>query len=226
MTYPKILRPTKRKLIALTVLCIVGIALVWGPTMYMKFASRNIRYNANTSDFSKIPHEPVALVFGAGVTATGNPTDYLKWRVQTAVDLYKAHRVDKIVMTGDNDRLGYNEPVTMLGLAIRAGVPGNDIILDYAGFNTYDSCYRATAIFDIHKATIVTQGYHLPRALFTCNQLGLQAIGVAAIDPPGHRDWAFNYVVREWLSSDKSVVQNLFKPQPTVLGKPEPISAD
>lgn len=100
---------------------------------------------------------PVAIVFGAGI---GNAV--IDDRVQTGVDLYKQGRVRKLLMTGDNGRVGYDEPGAMKVTAIAAGVPAGDIICDYAGFRTYDSLYRARDIFGVTQAALVTQGYHLP----------------------------------------------------------------
>lgn len=123
---------------------------------------------------------PVALVLGAGLYRDGSPTPALYDRVATAVDLYKAGKVNKLLMSGDNRFVHYNEPAAMKNLAERLGVPAEDIVLDYAGRRTYDSCYRAGAIFDVQQALVVTQRFHLDRALFLCDALGVQATGVVA----------------------------------------------
>jgi len=169
-----------------------------------------------------VPYRPVAIVFGAGIYKNNQPSPYLQWRVNTAVKLYKAHRVGKLLMTGDNSTKHHNEPIVMQHLAEEQGVPAKDIVLDYAGFNTYDSCYRAHAIFKVRSAILVSQGYHLPRAVLACTDLGVSSIGVAA-QHPGGRDWGVMYTVREWFSTDKIVLQLIFKPHPTALGTPEPI---
>ena len=104
----------------------------------------------------------------------------LRDRVDTAVDLYKRGAVQKLLMSGDNSRVDYNEPDAMATYAIAQGVPAADIQPDYGGRRTYDSCYRARDIFHVKSAIIVTQAFHLPRALFLCDQLGVQAVGVAA----------------------------------------------
>ena len=95
-------------------------------------------------------------------------------------DLYFAGKVQKILMSGDNRFLYYNEPGSMMAYAVKLGVPQKDIVLDYAGRRTYDTCYRALYIFGVKEALLVTQDYHLPRALFTCNQIGLKSVGVIA----------------------------------------------
>jgi SanA protein len=123
---------------------------------------------------------PVALVLGAGLYRDSSPTPALYDRVATAVDLYKAGKVKKLLMSGDNRFVNYNEPAAMKTLAVRLGVPAEDIVLDYAGRRTYDSCYRAGAIFGVQQALVVTQRFHLDRALFLCDALGVQAAGVVA----------------------------------------------
>lgn len=207
----------------LLALVLIGAVLVWGATIYANLSTRSVRYNLDKTAIQKIPHEPLAIVFGAGIYPDGTPTPYLQWRVDTAVQLYKAHRVDKILMTGDNSTKNHNEPVAMRTLAEKQGVPSKDIVLDYAGFNTYDSCYRAHAIFKVTNATLVTQGYHLPRAVMACKDLGIKVIGVDAEHDKG-RSWGVNYIVREWISTDKIVLQLIFKPHPTALGPVEPIT--
>jgi len=122
----------------------------------------------------------VAIVFGARVFGDGRLSSMLRDRVETAIDLYKAGKVDKLLMTGDNSTAAYNEPADMMAYAIRHGVPAEDIQPDYGGRRTYDSCYRARYIFGIEEAVLVTQEFHLPRAIFTCRALGIDARGVVA----------------------------------------------
>jgi vancomycin permeability regulator SanA len=110
----------------------------------------------------------------------------------------------------------------MKDVAVKLGVKSDDVVIDYAGFSTYDTCYRARHIFNVHEATIITQGYHLPRAVKTCNGLGINTIGVSALK--SGRDFTVSYITREWLSTDKALLQIIIKPNPTVLGKPEPIN--
>lgn len=195
--------------------------LLWGPTVYAKLSTHGERYNLSETPVQQIPKRHVALVFGAGLFQDKYPTPYLRWRIETAVQLYKAGRVDKILMTGDNMTKGHNEPKIMRDRAIALGVPAKDIVADYAGFNTYDSCYRAHAIFKVDSATVITQGYHLPRAVMSCKGLGINAIGVAA-EHQG-RDFTASYIIREWVSTDKIFVQDIFKPHPRALGRVEPI---
>jgi len=126
-----------------------------------------------------VPPHQVAIVFGAGVRGD-RPTPVLADRVEAAVELYQAGRVQKLVMTGDNRFVDYNEPAAMIAYARELGVPEQDLVADYAGRRTYDSCYRARDIFGLKQAVLVTQGFHLNRALFICDRLGLEVVGYAA----------------------------------------------
>jgi vancomycin permeability regulator SanA len=202
-------------------LIVIFFSVLWGPTIYANLSTRSVRYDLAKTSVNAIPRRNVAIVFGAGVLPNGTPSPYLLWRVESAVQLYKAGRVQKLLMSGDNSSTHYNEPVVMQKIAISLGVKPSDIVLDYAGYSTYDTCYRAKAIFGLSQATLVSQGYHLPRAIMTCDGLGVQSIGVSAVH--AERSYTLSYIVREWISTDKSVVQNIFKPHPTLLGKPEPI---
>jgi len=128
----------------------------------------------------QVPSRPIAIVFGAGIWPDGNLSHVLADRVDTAVDLYHAGKVRKLLMTGDNRFEWYNEPGAMGQYAISLGVPADDIVYDYAGRRTYDSCYRARHIFGIEEAILVTQRYHMPRAIYTANEMGIDAVGMAA----------------------------------------------
>ena len=135
-------------------------------------------------DVAGAPTAPVAMVFGAGVTPGGYLTPILADRVETAIALYRAGKVRKLIMTGDNRFAWYNEPGAMGAYAQARGVPAKDIVFDYAGRRTYDSCYRGRHIFGIQRAILVTQEYHLTRAVYTCRRMGIDAIGMAADRPP------------------------------------------
>jgi SanA protein len=127
-----------------------------------------------------VPERRVALVFGAGYWADGTPSDVMKDRVEAAVDLYRSGRVRRVLFSGDNRFVDYNEPAKMREYALSLGLPDQAIVLDYAGRRTYDSCYRARDIFGLSEVLLVTQRYHLPRALYTCQRLGLNAVGFVA----------------------------------------------
>lgn len=169
------------------------------------------------------PSSPVAIVFGAGLWRDGTPTAVLRDRIATAVQLYQAGKVHKLLMSGDNRQDNYNEPAAMLEYAVKLGVPAQDIVLDYAGLRTYDTCYRAKEIFKLSEAILVTQRFHLPRAVYTCNNLGIKAVGVIA-DQRQYSVYAHEYwKLRETLASLIAMWDVwIAKPLPT-LGNPEPI---
>ncbi len=167
---------------------------------------------------SEMPNYHVALVLGAGVQPNGALSWTLRHRVNTAIDLYNAGRVEKILMSGDNRVQNYNEPQRMADYAVSQGVPSSDVVMDYAGRRTYDSVYRAKNIFLLDKLVIVTQGYHLPRALFLARSVGLEAYGVAA---PATSD--SRAPIREYPASISAVIDAYVLHPSPVMGKIEPI---
>jgi SanA protein len=122
----------------------------------------------------------VAIVFGARVYGDGRLSSMVRDRVDTAVELYNAGKVEKLLFSGDNRFADYNEPADMMTYAAQQGIPLTDMQPDYGGRRTYDTCYRAQSIFGVEEALLVTQAFHLPRALFTCSMLGVDVQGVAA----------------------------------------------
>lgn len=166
-------------------------------------------------DAPGLPRNHVALVFGAGLNGAGGPSAILYDRVATAADLYKLKKVDKLLMTGDNSEPSYNEVEVMRRTAVSLGVPDKDIVLDYAGFNTWDSCYRAREVFSLKSATLVTQKFHLPRALHSCNYLGVKSVGVAA---DRQRYDTSNNELRELPALFGNAVRIIFNDQPRYLG--------
>jgi SanA protein len=167
---------------------------------------------------------PAAIVFGAGYTPDGHLSDALADRMETAIELYVEGKVNKLLLTGDNRFAHYNEPAAMARYARARGVPPEDLVLDYAGRRTYDSCYRAEAIFGLKEAVLVTQAFHLPRALYTCDRLGLEVVGVVAdrhryIRTPWYQLRELFALSRAWLDL------NLLRPLP-VLGEPIPVDWD
>lgn len=138
------------------------------------------RYNHQIYALETVPPARVAIVFGARVYSNGYLSGMLRDRVDTAIDLYKAGKVQKLLVSGDNRFANYNEPGAMMAYAIAHGVTPADIQPDYGGRRTYDTCYRAQAIFQVQEAILVTQAFHLPRALYLCDQLGIKTSGVVA----------------------------------------------
>jgi vancomycin permeability regulator SanA len=170
-----------------------------------------------------VPAERVAIVFGAGLRRDGTPTAILKDRVETAAQLYHQGKADKLLMSGDNRFVNYNEPEAMRQYALELGVPDEDIVLDYAGRRTYDTCYRASAIFQVKSAILVTQNFHLPRALFLCNWLGVQSTGVEANNIYFRKVSRLYWNTRELFATFQAAWDvTVAKPLP-VLGNVEPI---
>ena len=172
---------------------------------------------------STIEGARVGIVFGAGLQRDGSPSPVLQDRVASAVQLYQAGKVEKLLMSGDNRFIDYNEPGAMQAYAIEMGVPEEDIVLDYAGRRTYDTCYRALHIFGVKEAILVTQRYHLPRALFTCNGVGLKATGISA-DMQYYRKLSRSiWYTRELGATLVSLWDVWFRHPLPVMGDPEPI---
>ena len=176
-----------------------------------------------TNSAETTPGKRVAIVFGAGLWRDGSPTPVLRDRVETAANLYFAGRVEKLLMSGDNRFVDYNEPAAMHTYATSLGIPDDDIILDYAGRRTYDTCYRAKHIFGVQDAILVTQAFHLPRAIYTCNKLGVRAIGVQAENRIYRRRSLLYWNMREIIATSVAFWEvHISRPLP-VLGNPEPI---
>ncbi|MEZ0395001.1 MAG: ElyC/SanA/YdcF family protein [Anaerolineales bacterium] len=171
----------------------------------------------------EVPARRAAIVFGAGLRRDGTPTAVLRDRVEMAVRLYFAGKVERLLFSGDNRFVDYNEPAAMRQYALALGVPPEVIVLDYAGRRTYDTCYRARHIFRLEQAILVTQSFHLPRALYTCNRLGLEAIGVAADFRTYHFSSMLYWKMREALAT-AGAFWDLYVSHPLpVLGEEEPI---
>lgn len=171
----------------------------------------------------EVPPERIGLVFGARIYPNGRLSGMLQDRVETAVQLYEAGRVQKLIMSGDNRFVNYNEPARMREYAIQRGVAAADIQPDYAGRRTYDTCYRARAIFGVESAVLITQAFHLPRALFICRSLGIEAVGVVAdrrpYDPRSRRWSQLREIPATWIA----LWDVLRRQPPPVLGQPIPI---
>ncbi len=180
----------------------------------------------HSTPLDSAPNAPVAIVFGAGLWRDGSPTPVLQDRVATAAELYFTGRVEKILMSGDNRFLDYNEPGAMKTYALRLGVPEDAIVLDYAGRRTYDTCYRARSIFGVKNALIVTQNFHLPRAIFLCRFLGISATGVSADRRIYRPESLFWWGLREFPATLASVWDVFIAHPVPVLGDPEPIFPD
>ena len=173
-----------------------------------------------------VPAAKLAIVFGAGLRRDGTPTAILRDRVETAADLYFSGKVEKILMSGDNRFEYYNEPGAMRQYALSLGVPDMAIAMDYAGRRTYDTCYRAKAIFGVRDAILVTQKFHMPRALFLCNALGLSAYGVEANNNRYRRISLMVWNLREQVATIGAFIDVYVSNPLPVLGVPEPLFVD
>ncbi len=203
------------------IVALLGIALLAAPRLLAAWHAAPRIFTAEQA-----PPRGVAIVFGAGLRRDGSPSAVLRDRVATAADLYFNGKAEKLLMSGDNRFDDYNEPAAMQAYALRLGVPAEAIVLDYAGRRTYDTCYRARAIFGLEKVILVTQAFHLPRALYTCNALGVDAVGVIADQREYRRLARLFWFTRETIATLAALVDvHLLHPLP-ILGDPEPIAFD
>ncbi|GAA3152115.1 ElyC/SanA/YdcF family protein [Planomonospora alba] len=179
--------------------------LALAPLTWAHLVSSGHRVVADSSPgwTAGVPRAPVALVLGAAVHG-GRPSPMLARRLDIAAELYRAGRVRALLLSGDNGRTGYDEPSVMRDYLIARGVPGRVLVLDYAGFDTWDSCVRARDVFGATRLTVVTQVFHLPRAVALCRTAGLEASGVG---DDSSRRWAgttYAYAVREFGAAAKA----------------------
>jgi SanA protein len=211
-------RIVKMLLKILFVLAVLGLLILILSRLVTGLYARPKTYTA-----AYVPARRVAIVFGAGLWRNGTATPVLQDRVQTAANLFFAGKVEKLLMSGDNRFVDYNEPVVMREVALSLGVPEDAIVLDYAGRRTYDTCYRAKAIFGVTEAILVTQTFHLPRAIYLCSQLGVDSVGVAADLRVYRKSSVLYWNMRELPATVAALWDvNLSHPVP-VLGDPEPI---
>lgn len=182
----------------------------------------NWYYDSAIYTAAATPTRRVAIVFGAAVYGNDRLSPVLRDRVDTAVTLYQMGAVEKILMSGDNQFEDYNEPGAMVDYAVAQGVPPEDVQPDFGGRRTYDTCYRARYVFQVETAVLVTQEFHLPRALFTCRSFGIDAVGTSAdLRPYRGARW---YAVRETAATLVALWDVLRQEPPPVLGEPIPLT--
>ena len=209
----------KRGILALFCLGITGAAVVFGLSSYMKNETAGKIITAEEATDADC-----ILVLGCGVREDGSPSLMLRDRLEKGIELYEAGAAPKLLMSGDHGRKDYDEVNLMKGYAMEKGVPSEDIFMDHAGFSTYDSMYRARDIFCAEKVIIVSQEYHLYRALYLAEKLGLKAYGVPALDV-NYRGQAYREF-REMLARAKDFCTAVIQPQPKFLGEEIPISGN
>lgn len=188
----------------------LGVILTIGIIIDVRLSYRHLIYKA-----ADVPSEPVVIILGASLKPDGTPSDALTDRLQVGYDLYSEYKGKLILVTGDDGRFKSNEVAVMRAMLEQAGVPKTNILVDGQGYRTYESCAHAKNQFNITQAIIVTQNFHLPRALYLCNQLGVQSVGVSA-DLHSYRDIVW-MTIRDWLASFKAWIDiNIWTPKPPV----------
>ena len=200
---------------------IIIVIIVLGINLYVKKSTSKQIMNEN--DSAKLSDVDCIIILGAGIWGD-KPSPMLEDRLLEGIKLYQNNVSDKIIMSGDHGRKEYDEVNIMKNYAIEKGIPSENIFMDHAGFSTYESIYRARDIFKAKKIVIVTQKYHLYRALYIANQLGIEAYGVGA-DPRQYVGATYREL-REILARDKDFVKCIFKPEPTYLGDTIPVSGN
>ena len=194
---------------------LVALAVLGGSVGFVRTTAAGHLYSE-----TEVPAAPVALVLGAAVSPDGTPSPFLAARLDVAHRLYDAGKVRVILVSGDNLAPEYNEPEAMRSYLLRAGVPAEKVVADYAGFDTYDSCARAQRIFHVRELTVVTQSYHLPRAVATCRRLGLAANGVGDETARQHTEPWRRGAIRDQVACIKTVI-DLITGRDPVLGPRE-----
>jgi vancomycin permeability regulator SanA len=195
-------RVVRRTAVTVFVVGLIAGALLLGPAAYVRLSTASSRYAV-----ADVPAAPVAIVFGAGVRA-GAPSPFLRQRLDIAVELFRTGKVLGLLMTGDHGRSGYDEVGTMAAYVVERGVPESVIGQDHAGFDTYDSCYRAKSIFGVERATVVTQR--------------IETVGVGADSREHYAVDTTKYATREVAATANSLWQSVVtRPEPRYLGPRE-----
>lgn len=209
-------------LIFLLCAALLGVLLLAGINIAMKVSAKS--HILSVEDAAALEGVDCILVLGCKVHSDGSPSAMLHDRLSRGVELYENGAAPKILVSGDHGQLTYDEVDAMKHYAVDRGVPSSDVFMDHAGFSTYESMYRARDIFQAKKIVIVTQEYHLYRAIFIARSLGLEAYGVSS-DLRGYSGQS-GRDTREWLARFKDFWSCVFRPEPTYLGETIPISGD
>ena len=215
-------KPFRRVFSIILCLCIFGITAVTVLNAIVKHSVSD--QILSVQEAAQLQDVDCILVLGCLVKDDGRPSDMLQDRLRRAVELYDQGGAPKLLMTGDHGRVDYDEVATMKQYAIDAGIASENVFMDHAGFSTYESIYRAKEIFQADKILIVTQEYHLYRAIYIANRLGVEAYGVSSDYHNYVGQSARNF--REMLARVKDFGTCIFKPEPTYLGEAIPISGD
>lgn len=210
-------RARKRLLIAAGAAIVLTAAVTIASTLWVRASTAEHRFA-----LADAPKAPVALVLGAGLRANGSPSPALRARLDDAVALFERDTVRAILVSGDNGTVDHDEPTAMRDYLVTHGIPSSKVVLDYAGFSTWDSCVRAKEVFGVRHVLVVTQQFHLPRAVFLCRHAGLDANGAAA----DHAEsGAASFALREIPADVKAAWSAITHPSPKYLG-PREIGVD
>jgi len=213
-------RKTKIVLASMIGIILIGIITIVGIDFYVKqTAKEQILTVEEVKDVKDID---CILVLGAGVWENNKPSHMLEDRLLQSIELYQEGVAPKLIMSGDHGQEDYDEVNVMKNFAKERGIEAEDIFMDHAGFSTYESIYRAKEIFEVDKMVIVTQKYHLYRALYIADKFGITAYGVAS-NPREYAGQAYREL-REVASRNKDFFMCILKPEPTYLGKTIPVS--
>ena len=213
---------TRLKRIGLGILVLAAVCLVAVFAIDAHVRSSAESRIVTADEAARLDDVDCVVVLGCGVRPDGQPSDMLADRIAQGVTLYEKGASPKLLMSGDHSRSDYDEVNTMRNVAVEAGVPADDVFMDHAGFSTYESMYRARDVFQAKRIVIVSQKYHLYRALYVAERLGLDAYGVAADLRPYAGQEARE--VREILARVKDFLTAIVQPPPTYLGDPISLS--
>lgn len=206
----------------LLVLALSGCLLLFLVNFYM--IRKEEKFIITEEQAGELEDVDCIMVLGCGVRPDGSPSGMLKDRLNQGISLYDDVVSDRLLMSGDHGKVNYDEVNLMKQTAIDAGVPSENIFMDHAGFSTYESMYRARDIFQVKKIVIVTQRYHMYRALYVAQAMGMEAYGVAS--DPRHYGGQKIRDLRELLARPKDMIYTLVMPKPTYLGDAIPVSGD
>ena len=210
----------KGGIIVIVVLAVIAI-IALGINLFVRLSTK--KQIIKEDQYSNLSDVDCIIILGAGIWGD-KPSPMLEDRLQEGIKLYQNNVSDKIIMSGDHGKKEYDEVNIMKNYVVERGIPSEDIFMDHAGFSTYESIYRAKEIFQAKKIVIVTQKYHLYRALYIANKLGIEAYGVGS--DPRQYVGATNREIREILARNKDFIKCIFKPKPTYLGDIIPISGN
>lgn len=204
----------RHRMLTVTGLALVVAALVVGGcNLWVRMSAASHEYTV-----ADAPSAPVAIVFGAGLRPDGSPSPALQGRLDDAAALYRRGTVRVLLVSGDNGTAAHDEPTAMREYLVAQGVPAAKVVRDFAGFDTWDTCVRAKKIFGVDRALVVTQQYHLPRAIFLCRQAGIDADGAADPHVEGMRN---SFTLREIPADVKAAWDAMRGPAPKFLGPAE-----